>query len=79
MISDILTWFISIWLANSILTGTLVSIEMAANGGSEYSSSIKIAVGVGVGVGVFFVTGRHKWVLYDSVAEGGVTVSVRKL
>ena len=44
MISDILTWFISIWLANSILTGTLVSIEMAANGGSKYGSSIEIAV-----------------------------------
>ena len=57
MISDILTWFISIWLANSILTGTLVSIEMAANGGSEYGSSIKIAVyndrlGLGLGLGL---------------------------
>ena len=46
MISGILTWFISIWLAGSILTGTLVSIniEMAANGGSKYGSMMKITV-----------------------------------
>ena len=42
--SNILTWFISIQLANGILTNTLVLIEMAANGGSEYVISIKIAV-----------------------------------
>ena len=50
MISDILTWFIPIWLANScsIFTDTLklVSIEMAAGGGSEYGSFVGIAVHV---------------------------------
>ena len=48
MISYVLTWyrFISIWLANSILTDALALIEMAGNGGPEYGSFIKIAVHV---------------------------------